>query len=438
MTQLQTLSIFVVGSDEGYKIEEIGRLKNLKGQLSLLQLEQVKSKKEAMTANLVEKESISVLNFEWSLDREDCGDNDLNVLEGLQPHINLQGLRILNFASELMPSGIFVENLIKLELHSCKRGKTLPILGQLSKLEVLYIHNLRGVKSIGDEFYGNYRDSKTLFPKLKTFEISRMVSLEQWKDVATVTNCTTFPHLENLTMCSCLKLTNIPNIFATHSQRLEADTVNVRLLSSFQSPPNLRSLTIYDCTSLVKLPNWLDCCCSLENLWIGEFRDDISPPNLQNLPYLSSLHIGNFNNFPEGLDGIHNLKRLIVEGPMEGRDWSRFIPFNSLEVLELHETGTNSLTQLPRQLELLTSLRSLHIQSFNGIEFLPEWLGNITSLETLELSECRNLKNLPSKEAMSNLTRLNRLDVYKCSQLEVGEGSVEREKVSHVPNVRVF
>ena len=70
---------------------------------------------------------------------------------------------------------------------------------------------------------------------------------------------------------------------------------------------------------------------------------------------------------------------------MEGRDWSRFIPFNSLEVLELHETGTNSLTQLLRQLELLTSLRSLHIKSFNDIEFLQEWLGNITFLETLDL-----------------------------------------------------
>ncbi|XP_023516664.1 disease resistance protein TAO1-like [Cucurbita pepo subsp. pepo] len=255
------------------------------------------------------------------------------------------------------------------------------MLGQLSKLEVLHIYNLRGVKSIGDEFYGNYRDNKTLFPKLKTFEILSMENLEQWKDVAIVMNCTIFPHLESLTICFCDKLTNIPNIFATHSQRMEADTVNARLFSSFQSPPKLRSLSIYDCTSLVKLPTWLECCSSLEDLSIGNFRDDISPPNLQNMQNLSSLDIKNFHSFPEGFDGIHNLKTLKVKGPMEGYDWSRFIPFNSLEILELHETGTDSLTQLPRQLELLTSLRSLHIESFKGIESLPEWLGNITSLE---------------------------------------------------------
>ncbi|XP_022931806.1 putative disease resistance protein RGA3 [Cucurbita moschata] len=292
MTQLQTLSIFVVESDEGYKIEELGPLKNLKGQLSLLQLEKVKSKKEAMAANLVEKENITNLSFEWSFSREDCVDNDLNVLEGLQPHINLQALSIVHFASELMPSGIFVKNLIKLWLEFCIRCKTLPMLGQLSKLEVLYICNLRGVKSIGDEFYGNYRDSKILFPQLKAFEISNMDTLEQWKDVGTVTNCTTFPKLESLTIRSCLKLTNIPNIFATHSPRLEADTVNARLFSSFQTPPNLRSLSIYDCTSLVKLPNWLECCSSLEDLCICNFCDDISFPNLQNMQKLVCWLIG--------------------------------------------------------------------------------------------------------------------------------------------------
>ncbi|XP_022961420.1 disease resistance protein RGA2-like [Cucurbita moschata] len=347
MTQLQTLTLFLVGSHEGYKIEELGPLKNLKGQFSLLKLEKVKSKKEAMAANLGVKENISDLSFEWSFSREDCGDNDFNVLEGLQPHINLPALRIDNFGSELMPSGIFVENLIKLELQSCKRCKTLPMLGELSKLEVLKIYNLSGVKSIGDEFYGNYCDNKTLFPKLKTFEIWNMDSLEQWNDVATVTNCTTFPHLESLSICSCLNLTNILNIFATHSQRLEADTVNARLFSSFQTPPNLRSLTIYDCTSLVKLPNWLECCSSLEDLYICNFCDGISFPNLQNMQNLSSLGIENFHNLRKELDGIHNLKTLKVKGPMEGHDWSRFMPFNSLEVLELHETGTNSLTQLP-------------------------------------------------------------------------------------------
>ncbi|XP_022973478.1 putative disease resistance protein RGA3 [Cucurbita maxima] len=443
LTQLQTLSIFVVGFDEGRKIEELGPLKDLKGKLSLLNLEQVKSKKEAKAANLVRKENISDLLFEWSVEREDYGDNDLNVLKGLQPHENLRALRIHNFAGELLPNCIFVENLVELNLDGCKKCETLPTLGQLSKLEVLKINELSALKSIGSQFYGNYYDSRTLFPRLKRLDILQMDSLEQWEEVAALTNSTAFPHLESLTICSCLKLTNIPNIFTTHGQRLEADTVNARLFSSFQSPPKLKSLCIYNCTSLIKLPNWLEFCSSLVDLCIGDFHNDISPsnlrpPNLQNMPNLSLLRLENFHNLPEGLGGIHNLKTLIIEGPMQDYDWSGFIPFNSLEVLELHEIRTVNLTHLPRQLMFLTNLRSLYINNFNGLESLPEWLGNVTSLETLELCLCKNLKNLSSNKAMSNLTKLNHLRVLGCSRLEVGEGGVEREKVSHVPNIFVL
>ncbi|XP_022932644.1 putative disease resistance protein RGA3 [Cucurbita moschata] len=434
MTQLQTLPDFIIGYDHGRKIEELGPLKDLKGKLSLFFLERVKSKQEAMAANLVEKENMSELNFAWSIEREECNGGDLNVLEALQPHKNLRSLSISYFAGQLLPNGVFVENLVEIQLWRCERCETLPMLGQLSKLKVLQMHSLSGVKSIGDEFYGNYCESRTLFPKLKRLYVWKMDNLEQWKEIAALSNCTTFPHLENLTIGVCLKLTSIPNILVTHSQKLEVDTGNAGLYSNLQSPPQLQSLSISCCKCLIKLPNWLEFCSSLEDLWIDNSRDDISPPNLQNMQNLSSLGLENFHNLPEGLDGIHNLKKLVVKGPMEGYDWSRFIPSNSLEVLELHETGTNSLTQIPRQLEHLTALRSLIIESFNDVESLPEWLGNITSLKTLKLSQCRNLNSLPSKEAMSNLTNLA---VVRCSQLKMDEGGVEREKVSHVPYVWV-
>lgn len=133
------------------------------------------------------------------------------------------------------------------------------------------------------------------------------------------------------------------------------------------------------------------------------------------------------------------MKRLKVHGELQGLDWSPFMHLNSsLENLELVEMGVSSLLpQLPRQLEHLTALKSLQIVGSNGLESLPEWLGNLTSLETLNLYRCRNLKSLPSKEVMSNLTRLNHLLVSGCSRLQLGEGSFEREKVSHVPDVNI-
>ena len=63
MTQLQRLFIFVVGFDEGPKIEELGKFS-------------IEGKYFSST-------------FEWSVEREDFDDNDFNVLKGLQPHKNL-------------------------------------------------------------------------------------------------------------------------------------------------------------------------------------------------------------------------------------------------------------------------------------------------------------------------------------------------------------
>lgn len=269
LTQLQTLSTFVVGFDDGCKIEELGLLRNLRSNLNLLCLERVKSKKEAMAANLVEKRNISHLYFHWSLrcERSEGSNNDLNVLEGLQPHKNLQALRIHNFLGELLPNDIFVENLVEIYLHDCEICETLPMLGQLSKLEVLEVRCLYSVRSIGEEFYGNYHEKRTLFPKLKTFHISEMINLENWEEIMVVSNGTIFPHLESFNIVCCPRLTSIPNFFASHHESSSP---------SFQGSAKLRSLKILGCENLQKLPNGLEFCSLLENLWISNCSNLIS------------------------------------------------------------------------------------------------------------------------------------------------------------------
>ncbi|XP_038901402.1 putative disease resistance protein RGA3 isoform X2 [Benincasa hispida] len=99
LTQLQTLSIFVAGSKEGWKITELGPLKNLKGSLKLTHLEHVKCKEEAESANLDEKENLHGLDFIWSCNshRKVNNHNDLEVLKGFRPHEHLQHLKIRSF-----------------------------------------------------------------------------------------------------------------------------------------------------------------------------------------------------------------------------------------------------------------------------------------------------------------------------------------------------
>ena len=76
LTCLQTLPIFVVGRDEGYRIKELGPLNNLRGEIGIYGLVYVKDEEEAKSAKLKEKE-IFKLGLYWKYPRvADNYDND--------------------------------------------------------------------------------------------------------------------------------------------------------------------------------------------------------------------------------------------------------------------------------------------------------------------------------------------------------------------------
>ena len=58
LTCLQMLPFFVIGQDAGHRIEEVGCLSQLRGKLSIYNLEHVRDKEEAKTANLVDRKSV--------------------------------------------------------------------------------------------------------------------------------------------------------------------------------------------------------------------------------------------------------------------------------------------------------------------------------------------------------------------------------------------
>ena len=90
-----------MGPDEGYRIKELGCLKNLRGETNIYNLEMVEDEEEAKSAKLKEKEIFN-LGLYWKCSipslilvfgDESYGKNE-KVLEGLQPHPNLKSLTI--------------------------------------------------------------------------------------------------------------------------------------------------------------------------------------------------------------------------------------------------------------------------------------------------------------------------------------------------------
>ncbi|XP_012829385.1 PREDICTED: putative disease resistance protein RGA3 [Erythranthe guttata] len=92
LTSLRTLPYFGVGDEKGRGISELECLKNLEGKLEIYNLEKVHDKEEAKRAGLLQKPNIVKLKLAWNEDREG-GNGDESVLEGLQPHPNLESLK---------------------------------------------------------------------------------------------------------------------------------------------------------------------------------------------------------------------------------------------------------------------------------------------------------------------------------------------------------
>ncbi|GKV37131.1 hypothetical protein SLEP1_g45192 [Rubroshorea leprosula] len=172
LTSLQTLPSFFVGTDEGFTIEELGDLSQLRGKLEIHNLEHVTSKSEAIRARLNEKTELYDLKFVWQNGRRATNVNDEEVLEGLQPHSNLKSLRISNYMGKNFPSWMngvedssassLLDNLVRLELSSCSECMCIPSLGLLPSLQVLYICGMNMVRSISHEWLGGLTNLKEL------------------------------------------------------------------------------------------------------------------------------------------------------------------------------------------------------------------------------------------------------------------------------------
>ncbi|GKV02262.1 hypothetical protein SLEP1_g14719 [Rubroshorea leprosula] len=424
LTSLQTLSLFAVGKEKGYQIEELGCLSQLGGALRICNLEFVKSKSEATKANMEQKTKLYKLRLQWGRNKEESYNSYEEVLEGLQPPSDLKSLSIDGYMGEKFPSwmekgvnlsgdAFLLNYLLELDLYGCGECMDIPSLGFLPNLEVLNIRRMEKVKRMGSKFYLNRSNiassshggggTITLFPALKNLTLSDMESLEEWAEIEGVL---VFPCLEWLEIQACPKL-------KTWS------------MGGFASHHKLSVLRISNCWSLVALPEWLGNLSSLTSLRICRCNKLKSIPEecLGRLTCLESLWMNPFWSELEEYPGLTSMHHLHA----------------SLKSLRLE--GWDKLKSLPHQLRHLTALQQLIISRFNGVEALPEWLGDLSSLHRLAIDYCDNLMYLPSIKAMHRLSNLERLSINNCSKLKercAKERGPEWPKISHIPHTYIW
>ncbi|GLT45442.1 hypothetical protein SLA2020_192730 [Shorea laevis] len=490
LTSLQTLQKFFVGEKRGHKIEELGKLSQLRGRLEIYNLERVKDKSEAQRAGLKEK-AVDKLEFSWGKG----SNHDKDVLEGLLPPYNLQILGILGYGGGELPSWMLeshsdlflLKNLVKLNIERCQNLEEIeiPLLERFSSLRRLYIEQCSKLSNIKDEAIE--------FTPLEELSIQHCGQLKSVLVYALTS-------LQTLEICFCKVLNSIGDSLST-SKCLKglrlSSCHNLESVPSLEGLTSLKRLEIVHCHELMDLPNGLSSCTAPEELAIRSCKNLLSiPEELKELRSLVKLEISRcqkLRSFPkESLGYLNRLKRLSIGSFSE--EMEKFPDLSainaSLEELTLRNWRTKELfelpqlkiltisncdnlislppdlkelrslvelkisycpklssfpgdkpRQLPDQIQHLTALKKLTILGFVRVVALPEWVGNFSSLQLLQISLCDNMKHLPSAAAIRRLSKLQRLEIFACPKL--GERCAKKRgsewsKISDIPEVNCY
>ncbi|TQD79606.1 hypothetical protein C1H46_034831 [Malus baccata] len=500
LTHLQTLSSFNLDEDGRHRLDELGELNELKGKLVIGSLQFVRDKEEAVKSNLVRKANIRKLKLKWR--PNDYADLDEDILEGLQPHLNLESLTIegfkgTKFASWMMSDSLLI-NLTEIKLIWWRECEAVPPLGYLANLRRISIEKCPKLKSFPISQSQSLEELRIedcpklrctsihSLPSLRKLDIQRCTTLEESENLQSTTSTTLQQqqHEEDLSLNGCTSLSELriqhcngftsilsglhfctslrtldiqrcPNLRTLSGHGLQTlvslktmeiwDCPNLEAIPSLDNLTSLTELIIRGCDGLISLRSGLAYCTSLTRLHVSFCSNLISlaDHNVSSLHSLSCLELficGKLQYLPKGLHSLSRLEELCIGAFCQELDsFPDFQVPSKLKVLTLY--GWPKLKSLPQQIQHSASLTSLSISRFDGLEALPEWLGNLTSLTKLQIWFCENLMYLPTVEAMQRLTKLHALEIGRCPRLEercAKDSGPEWPKISHIPHLSIY
>ncbi|KAL0359669.1 UNVERIFIED_CONTAM: putative disease resistance protein RGA1 [Sesamum angustifolium] len=182
LTNLQTLSAFLVGKKDGNRITQLRNMNKLKGSLYILKLENISNKDEARDARLHDKLHLTKLDFVWSDLQDAKFTSEREILEHLQPHFGLQELKIVSYSGGSLPSWISdpsFTQITSITLYGCRYCERLPSLGELPSLKILNIVDMDELVVIDRFFYQQQANQRqNAFPRLEKLSFDGMSNLE--------------------------------------------------------------------------------------------------------------------------------------------------------------------------------------------------------------------------------------------------------------------
>ncbi|KAG7950981.1 hypothetical protein I3843_13G143800 [Carya illinoinensis] len=440
---LQTLTKFIVGKQSGVGIEELGRLANLAGRLSIRDLQNVVSPIDDLVASMNDKKYLEELELLWN-DEDNISESQMAVLDNLKPHANLKSLSIIGYGGKSFPDWIghhSFSNIVSLHLIDCKYCSDLPPLGQLPSLQSLSIVQFDGIDEVGRDFYGNCSSSKKPFGALKFLYFRDLPKLEKWFDFGAENEGGAFTHLEELEIVNCPKLTGELPIHPSSLSRLVIAECPL-LVTSLPSTATLRQLKLRDCNEFL----FMEFPMRLQELTIGGFDAlesiperlmDFNSSCLEKLKIsgchsLTSLSSG--GGLPSTLKilkiidcsklelpmhwNYSSLEELRLENTCDSLQSISFNLFPNLKSIELNGCRNLVSVDLPQQLELdLVALSSVEINNCPNFVSFPNGGLRAPKLLNFQVVNCQSLTSLPDKMRIL-CPSLSRLYIKNCPEID--------------------
>ncbi|KAG5531054.1 hypothetical protein RHGRI_025869 [Rhododendron griersonianum] len=394
LKNLQQLTAFVVGRCSGLGINELGEFHYLRGTISILGLQNVKSGNDALEAKMSEKKYLEKLALKWDSITEDS-QNARDVLEKLEPHTNLEHLEIKNYGGTRFPTWLGDQSfcfMASLRLENCENCFSLPPLGQLPSLKELTIARMPNVTNVGHEFYGESGSLSKPFQSLETLRFEKMSGWVDW----CILDAGEFSQLHKLEVVECPKLvTSLPRTTSIRELVLK-ECQGVQL--EWRSVSSVEKLEISGFASLEEFPGELETLTNLKEL------------RVEKCPRLYVPEMSNCNMFLESLELVRC--ESLISLPLG--------LFPKLRYLGIEECTNLKTLFIPDGIELqnLTLLESLTIEGCKKLKALPEQMHTLLpSLRSLSLEDCPEIESFPKGGLPS---KLGELYIRNCKKLVGG------------------
>ncbi|XVF79268.1 hypothetical protein PTKIN_Ptkin14bG0207800 [Pterospermum kingtungense] len=230
-------------------LQGLGKLTHLQGDLTIKGLGKVADSIEAKEARLSALTGLSKLTLPCYSMQPKGKENEVFLLEALEPPPNLETLDISGLnGPTLFPNWMMSLTMLKsVTLSRCEKWESLPPMGKLPSLEYLAMYWMNDVKKVGEEFLGMERvdlgqtsssvtKNNIAFPNLKRLEFYYLTNWEEWEygklggggDTCCITII--MPRLQYLKIVDSYKLKALPDHLLQNSvtiQELEINGCNI-------------------------------------------------------------------------------------------------------------------------------------------------------------------------------------------------------------------